>query len=439
MSPTEPRSGPDPVALQPEPAAAATAARRRVVLDLAPLRHRDFRLLFLGQGTSFLGSMITYVAVPYQVYALTGSSLQVGLLGAVEFVAMITTALLGGALADAVDRRRMVRLTELGLLACSAGLLGNALLASPRLAVVYAVAALATALDSLQRPSLDALLPRLVPREELLPAAALSSLRSNVGMLAGPAVGGVLIASAGLEATYAVDVLTFCASLVALTLMRAVPPPPDAARPSLRGVLEGLRYARSRPELLGTYLVDVNAMFFGMPNALYPAVAASLGGAQVLGLLYTAPAAGALLASLTSGWTVRVHHHGQAVLWAAGLWGLAVVGFGLSGALAPALLFLGLAGAADMVSGLFRSAVWNTTVPDELRGRLAGIELISYSTGPTLGNVEAGAVAALAGPRFSIVSGGVLCVAGTLLLGALLPGFRRYDARDHTAPTAPPA
>ena len=426
MTPDEPRSGADPLAvLEPDP------PRRRLLVDLSPLReHHDFRLLWLGQAVTFFGSMITYVAVPYQVYELTGSSALVGLLGLVDFVAMLSTAFLGGALADAVDRRRMVRATEALLLLTSLGLLGNSLLASPSVAALYVLSALLVAFDSLQRPSLDALLPRLVPKEQLVAAAALGSLRMTVGMIAGPALGGLLIASVGLSSTYAVDVGTFAVSLVALQLMRAVPPPPEAERPSLQGVLEGLRYARSRPELMGTYLVDINAMFFGMPNALFPALAAGLGGASVLGLLYSAPAVGALVASATSGWTGRVHRHGQAVLWAAGLWGVAILGFGLATSLWLALLMLALAGAADMVSGVFRSTIWNTTIPDHLRGRLAGIELISYSTGPTLGNVEAGGLAALTSPRFSVGLGGVLCVAGTLALAVALPAFRAYDSRS---------
>ena len=425
------RAGVDPLALADLPAARGL---RSFAVDLGPLRrHRDFRLLFIGQGTSFLGSMITYVAIPYQIYALTRSSLLVGLLGLVEFVAVVSTAFVGGALADAVDRRRMVRLTEAALMSCSALLVVNALVSSAQVWALFLLAGLATVFDALQRPSLDALLPRLVERKELLAAGALSSLRLNVGMLAGPAVGGLLIATVGLAATYSVDVLSFLLSLAALTRMRAVPPPLDAERPSLRGVLVGLRYARSRPELMGTYLVDVNAMFFGMPNAIFPALAAGFGGPGVLGLLYTAPAVGALLASATSGWTARIHRQGLGVLWAAGLWGAAIVGFGLSDWLWLALVFLALAGAADMVSGVFRSTIWNSTIPDHLRGRLAGIELLSYSTGPTLGNVEAGALAAVTSPRISTGLGGILCVAGTLVLAVALPEFRRYDARGALA------
>jgi MFS family permease len=230
-----------------------------------------------------------------------------------------------------------------------------------------------------------------------------------------------------------VDVVTFGVSLAALYLMRAVPPPPDAHPPSLRGVLEGVHYAFSRKDLLGTYLVDMVAMFFGMPMALFPALATQYGGARALGMLYAAPAVGSFLATATSGWTKRVHRHGLAIALAATGWGLSVTAFGLAPSLPVALLFLAAAGAADTVSGLFRSAVWNQTIPDRLRGRLAGIELISYSTGPSFGNVEAGIVASLFSVRVSIVSGGILCVAGTLALAVFLPAFLRYDNRPYLA------
>lgn len=400
------------------------------MLDVQPLRrHREFRLLFVGQAVSFFGSMVTSVAIPYQVYTLTHSSLAVGLMGLVEIAAILGLAFLGGALADAHDRRRMVQLTELALAAMSAFLAGNALVPHPQLWLLYVIAAGVTGLDALQRPSLDALLPRLVDRDELTAASALSSLRTTAGMIAGPAAAGVLIAVLGLAGTYLVDVASFAVSLIALNRMRAVPPPADAERPSVRRVMEGLRYARSRPELMGTYLVDMVAMFFGMPMALFPAIAAHYGGARSLGLLYAAPAVGSFIATATSGWTAHVHRHGRAVVLAAIGWGAAIVGFGVADALPVALFFLAAAGAADMISGLFRSTIWNQTIPDALRGRLASIELISYSSGPTLGNLESGIAAALVGVRISVVSGGVLCVLGVAALGMALPAFRGYDAR----------
>jgi MFS family permease len=403
---------------------------RLATIDVGPLRRRrDFRLLFIGQGVSFFGSMITYVAIPFQAYQLSGSSLVVGLLGLAELVPLLAAAFIGGALADAFDRRRLMQLTELSFAAASLVLVANALLPDPQLWVLFVMSALLATLDGLQRPSLDALTPRLVERDELVAAGALASFRMTIGMIAGPAVGGVLVATAGVPATYAVDTATFAVSLVALRMMRAVPPPPEAEPPSLERILDGLRYAGSRPELMGTYIVDIIAMFFGMPMALFPAVASHLGGAGVLGLLYAAPAVGSLLATVTSGWAARVHRHGAAVCIAAAIWGIGIVGFGLAPNLALALAGLVVAGGADMVSGIFRGTIWNQTIPDHLRGRLAGIEQVSYSTGPLLGNVESGAVASLAGVRVSIVSGGILCVAGVAVAIVALPAFWRYDAR----------
>jgi len=412
------------------PVPSLSSLLRLATVDVRPLRRRDFRLLLLGQLFSMLGSMVTFVAVPFQVYQLTRSSLAVGLIGLVELGPVLTFAFLGGALADANDRRRMVLLAEAGAAITSALLLVNALLPAPHLWAIYLVAAAQGGLFAIMRPSLDAMVPRLVPAEEITAAGALNSLRGTVAMVGGPALAGVLIAAAGLPATYGVDVTGLAVSLAALAMMRAVPPPAGAERPSLRRVAEGVRYARSRPDLLGTYLVDMTAMFFGMPEALFPAVAAGLGGPRVLGLLYSMPAVGALVATATSGWTGRVHRHGWGVILAATAWGLAIVGFGLAASLPLALLGLGAAGAADAVSGIFRGAIWNRTIPDTLRGRLASIELLSYSSGPLLGNAESGVVAALASVRASIVSGGVLCVAGCLACALLLPGFRAFDGRD---------
>lgn len=398
-------------------------------IDLAPLRRsREFRLLFVGQGVSFFGSMVTYVALPYQAYRISHSSLIVGLLSLTELIPLLITAFVGGALADAVDRRRMVRLTESAMCLVVGALVVNSLSSRPQLWVLFVVAFAAAGIDGLQRPSLDAMVPRLVSTAELPAASALSSLKGNLGMVAGPPVAGVLIVAVGLPATYGVDVATFVVSLVALALMRAVPPPPESDGLSLRAIADGLRYARSRQDLLGSYLVDMNAMFFGIPTALFPQVASHLGGAAVLGVLYAAPSAGSLLVTLTSGWASRVRRHGRAVALAAGVWGLGIIGFGFARTLPLAVVGLVVAGAADMVSGLFRTTMWNQSIPDSLRGRLAGIEMLSYSSGPTLGNVEAGLVESFAGLRASIVSGGVLCVVGTIALAVALPKFWNYDA-----------
>jgi MFS family permease len=289
------------------------------------------------------------------------------------------------------------------------------------------------ALDGLQRPSLEALAPRLVERDELPAEGALSSFRMTLGMVIGPLLAGLLIATGGLPAAYGFDLATFAVSVVCLALMRAVPPPPDAHRPSLAGVGEGFRYAMSRPVLVGTYGVDMIAMFFGMPEALFPALAAKLGGPGTVGLLFAAPSVGALLATVSSGWVSRVHRHGLAILLAAAGWGAGIVVCGVAPGIALACAGLVVAGFADMVSGIFRGTIWNQTIPDRLRGRLAGIEQISYSSGPLLGNVEGGLVAAVAGVRASIVSGGLLCFAGVAVAAAAMPAFRRYDSREAVA------
>jgi MFS family permease len=443
----EPRASHEGERLGPVPPVPAVAVEdagplRRFLglatIDSGPLRrHREYRLLFAGQAFSFFGAMLTYVAIPYQLYQLTGSSLAVGLLSLAELVPLLFTAFIGGALADAVDRRRMLQFAEIALALATVILLFNSLLAEPKVWVLFVVAPLGAALDGFQRPALDSMVPRLVSRDELTAAAALDSLRGEFGMIAGPAVGGVLIATIGLPATFGIDVATSGAAVLSLALMRAVPPPSDAVPPSVNSIVEGMKYAWSRQELLGSYGVDIVAMFFGMPMALFPAIATQYGGAEVLGLLYAAPSVGALVASLTSGWAARVHRHGMAIIWAAAAWGLAILVFGLVTNLWLALFFLGLAGAADMISGIFRGTLWNQTIPDRLRGRLAGIEQVSYSSGPLLGNLESGIVAALFGVRASVVSGGLLCVVGVGLFALFLPAFRHYDARTRPSDSPP--
>jgi len=399
-------------------------------MDFRPLRrHRDYRSLYAAQSVSFLGSMVTYVALPYQMFKLTGSSLAVGMLGLAELIPLLLTAFVGGALADTVDRRRMVLFTEVGLGLGSGALALTSLFDKPPVWTLYAIAAFMSALFGLQRPSLDALTPRLVDRDEMPAAAALAMLRGSIGMIAGPALGGALIASTSLATTYVFDLLTYVFSFFAIRMIRTVIPPESEKGPSLESIREGFRYARSRQELIGTYVVDFVAMVFGMPLALFPALSEKLGGPKALGLLYAAPAIGALVASLTSRWTPRVHRHGLAVMLAATAWGIAIIGFGFCDRLVPAVVFLALAGGSDAVSAIFRSTLWNQTIPDSLRGRLAGIELVSYMSGPLLGHAEAGMVAAAFSVRTSVVSGGVLCVVGVLLCGALLPRFVGYDAR----------
>jgi MFS family permease len=411
-------------------------------MDLTPLREsRDLRILFVGGGISFAGSMLTYVALPYQAYALSHSSLVVGLLSLAELVPLLAMAFVGGALADVVDRRRMVRLTEVGLCFASGLLIVNSLLSRPQLWVLFVVSVLFATLDGLQRPSLDAMVPRLV-RPELLPAtSAIMAVRSQIGMIAGPALTGVIIAAGGLATTYSLDVASYVISLVFLFRLGATPPPPEAAGLSFAAIREGLAYAWQRKDLLGTYLVDMNAMFFGMPNALFPQIASHLGGASALGVLYASPAVGSFLVTATSAWTARVRRHGRMIAIAACIWGAGIILLGFAASLWLAAIGLVVAGAGDMVSGLGRTTVWNQSIPDSLRGRLAGIEMLSYSSGPTLGNVEAGLLETLAGLRASIVAGGALSIVGTALLSACLPAFWHYDAEEgkrRRTPAPPP-
>ncbi|GIE98295.1 MFS transporter [Paractinoplanes rishiriensis] len=409
--------------------------KRLLGMDLTPLRtSRDYRLVFIGGTISGFGSFITYVTIPFQVAAITDDPLMVGLLGVCELVPLLVMAFVGGALADYLDRRLLVRGGELALAALTGVLLLNALSDEPHLWLLYVIAALTACVDGLQRPALEAMVPRLVKPEELPATMALSSLGMQMGQLGGPALAGLLISVWDLAWVYAFDLLTFSASLICLTLVRAVPPPPAADRPSVRSVVTGLRYAKSRPELLGTYLVDINAMFFGMPQALYPFLATQLGGPKILGLLYAAPAVGSLLATVGSAWTGRVHRHGLMVLLAAALWGVGIVGAGLSTTLWLTLLCLAFAGGADMISGIFRSIIWSQTIPDHLRGRLAGIEMLSYTTGPLLGQLRSGAMARTRlGVTGSIWVGGVLCIVGTAALAVALPRFFHYNGKDGIA------
>jgi MFS family permease len=404
---------------------------RHLKLDLSPLREsRDLRLLFAGGGISFAGSMLTFVALPYQSYEITHSSLVVGLLSLAELVPLLATAFIGGALADAVDRRRMVRLTEVGLCLGSGVLVANSLLGRPQLWVLFAVSVVFASFDGLQRPSLDAMVPLLVRREQLAATSSIMSLRSDFGQIAAPALTGVIIAVGGLTLTYSLDVASYVVSLLFLLRLGATPPPPGQSELSVRAIRIGLSYAWRRKDLLGTYLVDMSAMFFGIPNALFPQIATHLGGPSALGVLYASPALGSFLVTATSGWVRHVRRHGRLIAIAAAIWGAGIVLLGFAASLWVAAVGLVIAGAGDMVSGLGRMTVWNQSIPDTLRGRLAGIEMLSYSSGPTLGNVEAGILERLVGLRASIVAGGALCVAVTAVLALSLPAFWHYDARE---------
>ncbi|MGW6500350.1 MFS transporter [Nonomuraea angiospora] len=407
---------------------------RHLTLDLSPLRDsRDYRLLFASGVITMFGTFITMVAVPYQMKELTDSYVAVGLVSLAEFVPMVVCGLWGGAIADALDRRKIIVLSELGLLVTTGALTVNAMLPDPQIWVLYVMGAVSTGISCLQRPSLEAVFQQVVKHEQQGAAAVLSSMRWNFGAIVAPALGGLLVTAFGPAAAYGIDTLSFALSLALLWRIRSLPPAEDAAPASLKSLVEGMRYAVGRPDLVGTYLVDIAAMVFAMGTSLYPFLADELHSPQALGLLYSASAVGALVASITGGWAARVHRQGLGVIVAAALWGAAVAASALAPNVWVLFACLAFAGAADMVSGIFRMTMWNQTIPPELRGRLAGIELLSYASGPMLGNARASLMAKLGGTRFSLGAGGLLCVAAVLALAAALPAFRTYDDRtdDH--------
>jgi MFS family permease len=400
-------------------------------VDTTPLREsRDFRLLFFAGTVFYLGGMVSYVAVPFQVYDLTGSNFAVGALGIVELVPLVAFGLYGGALADHVDRRKMLVGTGVAQVLLTAVLLANAFLDEPRLWVIYSVSALLAAAQSLQRPSKEALEPRTVRHDQITAASALSTLGSQIGLLTGPAIGGVLVATVGVGWCFVVDVAGLVVATLLYLWMRPYPHVGETTPPSLAGIREGLAYAVRRRDLLGTYLVDIAAMFMAMPVVLFPALAEDVfRHPELLGLLYTAETIGSMAATATSGWTSRVHHHGRAIVLAAIAYGTFIGAAGLAPSIGVAIALFALAGAADMISGVFRATIWNQTIPDAMRGRLAGIEMLSYSVGPLGGQVRAGLVADAWSVRASIASGGALCVLGVVATAAWLRDFWSYDAR----------
>jgi MFS family permease len=404
----------------------------RLHIDVSPLRaSASFRAVFGSRTITLLGSQATEVAMLLQVKQLTGSALDVGLLGVTELVPLVLFGLYGGVLADRFDRRQLARWSEAGLGGFALILTVNAVLPHPALWLIYLLAAGMMALTALQRPSLDASVPRIVARDQLTAASALLSLSSQGSLLLGSALGGVLAAGPGPWTVYAADAVSFAASFGLLCLLRPLPATADGAdeRPAgLRSVLTGLRYARRRPELVGSYLADLAAMTLAYPASLFPFMAATLHATWSVGLMFAAGSVGAMLISGLSGWAGRVRRHGLAIAVAAAAWGAAIVGFGLAPNVGVALACLVVSGAADMVSGLFRETLWNQTIPDALRGRLAGVEVLSYGLGPSAGQLRAGAVAAVSTPRISLCSGGLACVAAVAVVCAVLPGFTRYRA-----------
>jgi MFS family permease len=407
------------------------ARLRALRMDLGPFKeHRDFRLLLIAGTIFYLGGMMTYVAIPFQIYQLTHSNLAVGAVGLVELVPLIFFGLYGGALADHADRRLLLIWTGIAQAAFTAWLAMNAFSSHPRLWEIFLVSGLLASSSALQRPSREALLPRTVRHDELKAANALSSFGMQAGVLAGPTIGGLIVASFGPGWCFIVDIVGLFVASMLYAAMRRYPHVGKTEPPSLQGIAEGLRYALRRRDLLGTYIVDIAAMLLAMPVVLFPALAENVfGDPHMLGFLYSAETVGALIATALSGWTARVHRHGRAIVVAASVYGACIALAGLSPTIWTAIFFFALAGAADMVSAVFRGTIWNQTIPDNMRGRLAGIEMLSYSIGPLAGQVRAGFVADRWSVRGAIVSGGLSCVVGVGVTAAWLNDFWEYDER----------
>ena len=394
----------------------------RFVVDITPLRsHRHFRRLWAGQVVSGLGSQLTLVAVSFQAYALTRSTLVVGLIGLAQLVPLLAGALWGGTLADAMDRKRVLVLTQVAMAAAVGGLVANASLAHPSVWPLFVCTAAGAGLQGVDWPARRAALPMLVEERDVTAAIALQTSIQQLALVAGPALAGVLIATVGLSAVYGIDVATYGVALVAALLLPALVPSGGGTPMGLRSMTEGFRHLRGQKLLSATYWIDLNAMIFGMPRAVFPALGTGLfgGGAGVVGLLYAAPGAGSLIGSLFTGWCSRVRHQGRAIAACVTVWGVTITLFGVIPVLWIGLTLLALAGAADVVSAVFRQAVQQRTVPEHLQGRLSGTFFAVVAGGPRLGDAETGVAAAIGGPQFAVWSGGLACVVG---VGVLLRG-----------------
>jgi MFS family permease len=402
---------------------------RGIGVDLTPLRvSKQYRRLYVAGFVTALGSQATYVAVPFQLRLLTHSTLDVGSIGLAELLPLIVFGLYGGVLADRLNRRRLIISMEQVLMISTAVLFVNALLPHPQAWILYVDAFVASGAGSLQRPSIEALNQMFVPHDLQRSASALANIRSTTASIIGPALGGFAAVELGPGSVYLANLVTFTFSLLLLYSLRAtaatVPAEGDVA--ALRS---GLRYVMSRPDIVGTYIIDLLAMVLAFPVVMLPFVAARFHETYALPLLYCGIPAGALLATLTSGWSRSVHRYGRAIVIAAALWGLGIALFGYSSSLW--LVFLGLAvgGGADAISGIFRSTMWNESIPLEMRGRMAGIEMISYSLGPTAGQFRAGVMAAWTTLRFSLTFGGLACTGSVGAVALALPRLWSFDER----------
>jgi MFS family permease len=407
----------------------------RLTADLTPLREsRDLRLLMAGHLVSGLGTQAALVALPYQLYTQTGSALLTGMLGAVELGPLIVMALVGGAFADRHDRRRVLLLDQVALVAIAGALAACAFAGWSPLGILYLLGALLAGFTAVQTVTQTSILPNLVPPERLRSALALNFGLYQLTFVVGPGLGGLVIASAGLGGAYAVDAVSCLAMVAALVPMTAQPP--RAVEGPVAGIgrsiADGLRFVRGNQALVGSFAIDLLAMTFGMPRALFSVLAVSVygAGAAGTGLLYASVSAGATVAALTTGWLEHARRLGRIVIWAVVAWGAAIALAGLAGSLWLAAGLLAVAGAADSVSAVCRSTINQTVTPDAMRGRMSSVYSLVVTSGPRLGDVEAGTAAALGGVRFSVVSGGLACIAGVALVLVAFPALLRYDAQQ---------
>jgi MFS family permease len=402
----------------------------RFGIDLTPLRQSaQYRKLYFAGFISMLGSMATYVAVPYQLKQLTHSTLAVGSIGLVELAPLVVFGLYGGVLADRLNRRRLIIAMELVLMLSTALLVANALLAHPLTWILYFDAGIVAAASSLQTPSVAALTQILVSADLQRSASVLSNVSSTTASIIGPALGGLAAVAFGPGSVFFANVVTFTFSLTLLYQLKATPKPAGAGESMSESMRDGLRYARSRPDIVGTYIIDLLAMILAFPVVMLPFVAARFHETYALSILYCGLPAGALIATLTSRWTHHVHHYGRAIVFAASTWGLGIALFGYSSSLWLVVFGLAIGGGADAVSGIFRNTMWNQSIPPDVRGRMAGVEMISYSLGPTAGQFRAGVMAAATSLRFSLTVGGLACTGSVGVVGAALPSLWRFDAR----------
>jgi MFS family permease len=420
-------------------------ARSRLWIDLDPLRRfPQFRLLWTGFLIRTIGNQLTVVAVPLQVFRLTHSSLDVGLVSTVQLAPLLVGSFLGGSLIDSLDRRRLLLCTQLLLAATSVGLALNAA-HRPSLWPLFLCSAMAAGFQGVDNPASSAVLVHVVPRDTIVSANALWQALFNVGQVAGPAVAGILLTHLSIQIVFWLDVASYGCSFVMIWRLAPIPRPVRAvgSATGFGAMFEGLRHIRRHQPLQGVFVADLDAMVFGMPRALFPAMGLLRfhGGATAVGLLYAAPGAGALLGALVTGWVTRVRRQGRAVLVSVMAWGVGVALFGVATDLALALCFLALAGAADVFSAIFRGSILQLAAPSSLLGRIQAVQTAVITGGPRLGDLEHGAVAALTTPEISVVSGGIACVLGALALVRLLPGFDRFElgsiTEAHTGAAAP--